>query len=303
MILCGRHGAPSYFEIMMAIALIYFKKEKCEYVVLEVGLGGRYDATNIIKKPIITAITNIGLDHTQILGSRRIDIAKDKAGIIKKDSVFFTTEEDPKILFIFKNECVRVGAEYHPLIVKGLDYSSRNRLLAGSICENLGIIKNVSDIDSDIELPARFEIIRKRPLIIIDGAHNLSKIESTIYNLNQLKYSNLILVIAISLDKDWKSILKMIAPKADKIYITRFSVPGRQAVNLKLLFQEAKKYISKKDSIYLFSDQIQAYKTALQKLKATDALLVTGSFYLAGDIRKLYCSEEDILNNRNSHIV
>ncbi|MDE2172706.1 MAG: hypothetical protein KGJ33_02070 [Patescibacteria group bacterium] len=300
-ILHGRHGAPSYFEMMFAVALLYFKKEKCEYVVLEVGLGGRYDATNIIQGPLITAITNIGLDHTHILGTRRIDIAKDKAGIIKKGSTFFTSEEDPKILHIFENQCREVGAEYHSLKVKGLDYDSRNHLLAGSICISLGIIQHANDMKENIKLPARFETVRKRPLVIIDGAHNPSKIESTVYNLSQLEYRNLILVIAVSADKDWKSMMKIIAPKAHQIYVTRFSVPGRQAVDPKLLFQEAKKYAGGR-SAHLFSDPFQAYKNALKDLAPTDVLLVTGSFYLAGDIRSLYCSEEKILENRNSRL-
>ncbi len=300
-ILHGRHGEPSYFEMMFAIALLYFKKEKCEYVVLEVGLGGRYDATNIVKNPLITAITNIGLDHTHILGTRRIDIANDKAGIIKKGSTFFTSEEDPKILQIFESQCEEVAAEYHPLKVKGLDYDSRNRLLAGSICVNLEIIQHVTHMKENITLPARFETVKKRPLVIIDGAHNPSKIESTVYNLGQLQYRNLILVIAVSADKDWKSMMKIIIPRVHRIYVTRFSVPGRQAVDPKLLFQEAKKYADGR-SIHLFSDPFQAYKNALKDLAPRDLLLVTGSFYLAGDIRKIYCGEEQILRNRNSHL-
>ena len=299
--LLGRHGAPSYFEMMLAIALLYFKKEKCEYVVLEVGLGGRFDATNIIKKPIVTAITNIGLDHTHILGPRRVDIANDKSGIIKKNSKFLTSEEDGKILNIFKAQCGKVGAEYDALNVKGLDYDSRNRLLAGSICVSLCIIEHPRDIKTMLKLPARFEIVKKHPLVILDGAHNPSKIDSTVCNLNRLKYRRLIIVIAISADKDWKSMLKMIIPKAHEVYVTRFSVQGRQAVDPKLLFQEAQKHAGRKNSVHLFSDPIQAYEATFKKLALNDALLVTGSFYLAGDIRSLYCSEEEILKNRNSH--
>ena len=301
LMLYGRYGAPSYFEMMLAIALLYFKKEKCEYVVLEVGLGGSFDATNIIKKPIITAITNIGLDHMHILGPRRIDIANDKSGIIKKGSRFFTSEEDGKILNIFKAQCDKFGAECNALNVKGLDYDSRNRLLAGSICVSLGIIEHARDLKTALKLPARFEMVKKYPLVILDGAHNPSKIDSTIYNLKRLKYRRLILVIAISADKDWKSMLKMIIPKAYEIYVTRFSVQGRQAVDPKLLFQEAQKHAGRKQSVHLFSDPIQAYEAALKKLASDDALLVTGSFYLAGDIRSLYCPEEEILKNRNSH--
>lgn len=300
-ILHGYHGAPSYFEMMLAIALLYFKKEKCEYVVLEVGLGGRFDATNIIEKPLVTAITNIGLDHTNILGTRRTDIANDKAGIIKKDSTFFTSEKDPKILDIFKRQCKKVGAKYHAVPVDGLDYDHTNRVLAGAICVNLGIIQKISDMKEAVKLPARFEMIKKKPLVIIDGAHNPSKIESTVYNLTKFKYRKLILLIAVSADKDWKSMLKIIAPYAYKIYVTRFSVPGRQAVDPRSLFYEARKYLDEK-SIQLFSDPVQAYRCILKEITSNDAVLVTGSFYLAGDIRSLYCSEDQILKNRDSHL-
>lgn len=301
-ILTGRHGAPSYFEMMLAIALLYFKKEKCEYVILEVGLGGKYDATNIIKHPIITAITNIDLDHTNILGKQRTTIAKDKAGIIKKNSVFFTTEKDPKIKNIFRTECSKIGAKYNPLNVEGLDYSSCNHLLAESICSEIGISNNISDTKTEIRLPARFEMVEKEPVVIIDGAHNPSKIKSTIFNLEKLRYKKLSLIIAISADKDWQTMLKLIIPKAHNIYITRFNVGLRQTVDPKLLFKEAQKCKQKNASIYLYSDPIQAFTYARNNLTTNDTLLITGSFYLAGDIRKLYCSEEKILKQRNSNI-
>ncbi|MFH1956238.1 MAG: Mur ligase family protein, partial [Patescibacteria group bacterium] len=92
---------PSYFEIFFALALLYFKRKKCEYVILETGCGGEFDATNIIKKPLITAITNIGFDHTQLLGNTLQKIAKTKAGIIKPGSIFLTTEKIKAILKIF----------------------------------------------------------------------------------------------------------------------------------------------------------------------------------------------------------
>jgi len=298
----GRHGIPSYFELILAIALLYFKKEKCEYVVLEVGLGGRYDATNIIEKPLVTAITNIALDHTNILGSRREDIALDKSGIIKRDSIFFTTEENPRILRIFKEACMEVGAQYRSIHVRDFDYSGRNCMLAGSICTELGIIRKPQDIGHPPQLPARFEIVERQPIVIIDGAHNPLKIESTIFNLKHLKYQKLVLVIAISSDKDWKTVIRLIAPYADSIYVTRFSIPGRQSVGLDLLVKEARKHSRRSCLTYLYSDPIQAYNEARKCLTSKDALLVTGSFYLAGDIRSLYCSEDEILKQRNSEI-
>ena len=294
----GRHGSPSYFEIVLATALIYFKQTQCEYVVLEVGLGGRYDATNVIQHPLITAITNIGLDHTQVLGSTTEKIAHDKAGIIKKGSVFFTTETDKKLLSIFKRECAKVDALYSPCDTQGLDYSQKNTLLAHKICTHLGMHHNVR-ITNTLHIPARFEIITHKPLIIIDGAHNPSKIESTIYNLHTHTYKKLIVVIAISADKDWRSMLDILLSTVDILYVTRFSVSGRTCVDPRELALYAQKYIPKKH-IHLHMDPRQSFTAARDTLTPHDALLVTGSFYLAGDIRGLYCPEEQILKQRTS---
>lgn len=301
-ILSGRHGAPSYFELILAIAFLYFKKEKCEYIVLEVGLGGRYDATNIITNPLVTAITNIGWDHMNILGPRLEDIALDKSGIIKKNSIFFTTESNPKMLQIFKKACKNIQAEYCSLSAKGLSYREQNTLLAYSICKSLGVIGSMGDLSTPLQLPARFEIVEKNPLVIIDGAHNVSKISATIFSLRQFTYKRLILIIGISADKDWDTMLKNISPLADEICVTRFNIIGRQAVDLKLLYKAALKYGKKSCRVKVYSDPIQAYNDAKKRLAPNDALLITGSFYLAGEIRRLYCPELKILHQRNSKI-
>ena len=238
-LMSGRYGTPSYFEIMLAIALTYFRRKKCEYVVLEVGLGGRYDATNIIKDPLVTAITNIDLDHTAVLGPRLEDIAKDKAGIIKKSSEFFTTEDRPELLAIFKEACSSAGAKFNALPVNGLDYQKRNRLLVAAICQALGIIYGENELEPLPELPARFEIVEKKPLVIIDGAHNPSKMSSTISNLNKIKYNNLVAVVAIAADKDWSKMLEPLIPQVSKIYFTRFTSQIRQCVSPKDLALKA----------------------------------------------------------------
>lgn len=299
--LSSRHGMPSYFEIILAIALLYFKKEKCEYVVLEVGLGGRYDATNIIKNPLVTAITNIGLDHTQILGKTKKKIALDKSGIIKNGSTFFTTEEDPQLQLVFKKECKKNEAFYNECNIRGLKYNEKNELLSGSICHFLKIIKNVKDVAIPEILPAKFEIIEKSPLVIIDVAHNVSKMQSTVHNLTKIKYHKLHAVIAISADKNWKDILDELLPKVDILYVTRFNVHGRSCVNPVEIIRYAKKYIAN-NKISFYSDPIQAFSKARGAARTKDALLVTGSFYLAGDIRNLYCPEDKILKQRNSRV-
>lgn len=298
-----RHGMPSYFELILAIALLYFKREKCEYVVLEVGLGGRYDATNIIKNPLVTAITNISLDHTQVLGNTTDAIARDKAGIIKKNSHFFTTEEDPALLDIFKKECSKVGAAYHSLEVTAIDFMARNRLLTNTICEHLSLPKAVGgNSEHSICLPARFEIVETSPLIIIDGAHNVSKIQTTIRQLEKQSYKKLIAVVAISADKDWKSMLDVLLPKVSMLYATRFNAPIRTCVSPKLIVEYAKQNGMSSDKIKLFTDPTQAFMDAKKTSGPGNAVLVCGSFYLAGDIRALYCSEEKILGQRNCSI-
>ncbi len=300
------YGTPSYFETMLAVALVYFRRQKCEYVVLEVGLGGRYDATNIIKNPLITAITNISLDHTNVLGKTRAKIARDKSGIIKKGSVFFTTEKRPALLHIFRQACIQAGADYNALPVKGSDYGEKNKLLAGSICVQLGIIQMPSEIQPAF-LPARFETVERKPLVIIDGAHNPSKMEATVYNLgalsrNKFKYKRLTAVVAISADKDWQTMLKTLAPLVDRLYVTTFYVPGRPCVSPRLLAGYAKKYIRRSSVIYVRTDAIQAFRKARAATTKGDALIVTGSFYLAGIVRALYCPEERILKRRDSSI-
>lgn len=90
------YGCPSFFEIMLAIAILYFHQQKCDYAVLEAGIGGMFDATNVIRRSAVQIITNVGLDHTDILGKTRQEIARDKAGIIKSGGKFFTAEGDPK---------------------------------------------------------------------------------------------------------------------------------------------------------------------------------------------------------------
>ncbi|NQU77306.1 hypothetical protein HQ544_01265, partial [Candidatus Falkowbacteria bacterium] len=123
------YGIPSYFETLLAISLLYFKKQKCKYVVLEAGLGGTFDATNIIPKPEIAIITNVDLDHTDILGNTKQKIARDKAGIIKKGTTFLTAEQDQKILKIFKTICKQKNAVFNKV---NLNYQILKNNLTGT---------------------------------------------------------------------------------------------------------------------------------------------------------------------------
>ena len=244
---------------------------------LGVGCGGRYDATNVIPAPDISAITNIDYDHMHILGKTLTKIAKDKAGIIKKGSKFFTTEARPRLRKIMEDICKEQGASYE--YVPG---------------GNKELVEAMGFEAEEVKLPARFEIVQPRrsgrgpdpkasgekPLIIIDGAHNRAKFRYTAKQLTSLKYNKLHLVVALAANKE-KEIIKEIP--ADFTYPTRFQNPERKCMNLGG-----------------YTDSGQAIDAALAAAKPDDLVLVTGSFYLAGELRTRWYPEERILINRKA---
>lgn len=297
----GKYGGPSAFEIFLAIAFIYFKKKKCEWVVLEVGLGGRYDATNVITSPKVTAITNIDYDHTEILGKRLKQIGYDKAGIIKKGSMFFTAEQRPALLNLFKKICKEKGAVFNH-IEKQKSHKEYNRLLATRMAESIGISE--AAIEKGIKntrLPCRFEIMQKNPLIILDGAHNRAKIRSTVRSLQDLKYDKLIVILSISnTKKDNLAIIEPVVSIADQIILTSTATEERRSVHPSVLLPHVNKYKKNKTKIEIIMNPKEAMTLARKNAKKEDCVLVTGSFFLAGDLRTLWFSEEWVMRNRRS---
>ncbi len=296
----GPYGRPSYFEIFLAIAFLYFRQQKCDWVVLEVGLGGRYDATNVIEKAIVTAITTIDYDHTHILGKTLNKIAFDKAGIIKEGSTFFTAEQRQALLKIFREICQEKKVELTQ-IPQQINYQEYNEALATSIASHLKIPP--PDIKRGLDkarLPCRFEIMEQKPWIILDGAHNRSKIRSTIVNLRKLKFDKLYLIIGLAENKEQTMILDQIIPLADRVYITRFQIKERKCAPPKQLLKKSKNYLKKSARIALFLDASQALAKARSEANKNDVILVAGSFFLAGELRKHWYPEELILKNRKS---
>ena len=264
------YGGPSYFERFLAIALLYFKKMNCEWVVLEVGCGGRYDATNVIAPPVISAITNIDYDHTHILGKTLTKIARDKSGIIKKGSKFFTSESRPRLRAIMEQICQEQGVSFTH--VKG---------------GNKELVRAMGFTAQDIQLPARFEIVQKDPIVIIDGAHNRAKIRYTAELLKKLTYNKLHLVFALAANKE-RSIIDQIP--ADFIYPTRFQNPERQAMN------PVRDFVSNGVNLGGYTDSRQALDAALAAARSDDMVLITGSIYLAGGLPQRWYPAGTILH-------
>ncbi len=315
------YGRPSYFETVLAIALLYFKKEKCTQVILEAGIGGSFDATNIIKRPKVTVITNIGLDHTHILGNTKKKIALDKAGMIKEDSHFFTAEKDKKLKDLFVSICRDRKAKYHKIdlanrvIRSGLNdlayvykkekyetrltgkHQVRNCILAAEVafCLGVGVVDTKKAL-KDMVLAGRLEVMQKEPLVILDGAHNPDKILSTVNFLKETEHRKLHLVITLAKKKNAKAIFKKIMPLTDSVCISWFSTSGRSSEspeNLKVL---AKKFGGKRITIHKKAKE--ALQKAFARSSKNDMILITGSFHLAGELRKQWYKEKDILKKR-----
>lgn len=299
----GPYSSPSSFELLLAIAFIYFKKQKCEWVVLEVGLGGRYDATNVITNPIITAITNIDYDHTEVLGNTLREIATDKSGIIKAGSAFFTSEQKPVLQNLFKKVCKKQGATFHK-IERQKNYTEYNRRLVEEMAKHLGLADHfIKQGIKNTKIPCRFETIQENPTVIIDGAHNRAKILSTIFNLKNRKFKKLHLLLAIADNKkDNRAIIKplMLLPYQKNVIITQIKNGGRKTLSPKLLFKFANKHNKKGDMLSIVDEAKLGLEQLLKSAHKDDLILVTGSFFLAGEIRKRWFSEDRVLKERTS---
>ncbi|MBI5456171.1 hypothetical protein HY969_00345 [Candidatus Kaiserbacteria bacterium] len=296
----GAFGSPTYFEVFFAVALIYFKRRKCEWVLLEVGAGGRYDATNIIEKPAVTAVTSIDYDHVQILGKTLLSIADNKAGIIKKGSAFFTTEKRKALLSLFRRTCQGKDAAFTALPAVN-DYQENNKTLARAICRSIGIPD--TDIEKGIrtaKLPCRFEVMEAQPRVVLDGAHNRAKMRSTASNVRAIQFGKLHLIVSVKDDKDLSPVLGEIVPLTDNIYVTEFFSPTLKSARLEDIARVATSLAKKGTAIRIVPNAADAYAAARGIAKHDDVILVTGSFYLAGELRKGWYSEDWVLEHRKS---
>lgn len=300
------YGRPSYFEIITAVAFIYFKRQHCKYVVLEVGLGGRYDATNVISAPLITVINRIGLDHTEVLGNTLTKIAKEKAAIIKRNTVFFSSKNNPRhIIKLLERTCAHrnvpcniIGAPTRPYRLRLLGkHQQFNAELSAAVLKHLGVDdRTIRRSLASIAIPCRIEIIRKNPTVILDGAHNVTKMQSVADAIRDLTHRRVYLIIALTKKRNPKEVFKNITRLADHVIVTYFqSSEQRCAAPLDVVEK-----IQTKHRAEIFLDAAQALDHALALAGPKDMIIVTGSFYLAGELRKRWRSETKILTERIS---
>ncbi len=318
-------GRPTYFEVFLVMAFLYFQQRKCEWVVLEVGCGGRYDATNVIEKKELALITNIGMDHAHIIGDSLEEIAWEKAGIIKEGCQFFTSEKKPEMLKIFKQICQSQKVSMQKVVTKTRkiawlngkmevwldsfsgkiksrlrgDHQIRNIALVAAAAKFLQISpRHIRRGISQVNLPCRFETVQKNPQVILDGAHNVDKIKSTVANLKKINYEKLILVLGLGEKKETEKIIQKIIPLANQIIGTTLNFG--QSLSEEKMRLSVKKYAKKETGFEFEKNSSQALEKAFESAGKNDLILVTGSFYLAGELRKKWISEKRILKRRRS---
>lgn len=277
--------SPSFFEITWAMALDYFIENKCDIIVVETGLGGRLDSTNVIT-PLLSVITNIGFDHTDLLGNTLSEIAFEKAGIIKNNVSVLIGDYNNDTLEVFQKVA---NERKSKLILADLsltdDFKEKNEKLAFKAIEilnesgfdvlNDSFLEGVKNLYQNTGLIGRVQVLSEKPLIIADAAHNTEGIES-LFKLIKKRYSNkkLHLIFGSSKDKNHTAIFKLF-PKSVTLSLCVFQNERSLSENE---LRTLKEQNGLKANIYL------SPQTALKKVKnianEDDVILIFGSFFL-----------------------
>ncbi len=285
----------SFFEMTVGLAFDYFVKEDVDIAVIETGMGGRLDSTNIIT-PLVSVITNIGMDHTQFLGDTPVKIAAEKAGIVKNAApvvigeytdetkpVFIKKASEEKATIYFASE--KNWPEYEREL-KG-DYQKKNvatvlqtvEVLQQSLSINEEHIKaGLLNVVKNTGLRGRWEQLRTAPVVITDTAHNSHGLKPVLQQLQSLPYTKLRFVLGVVNDKKLDEILPLF-PQDAVYYFCRPGVP--RGLDAEVLAEEAKKY---KIFGKIFQNVTDAYSAAIQDAALTDVVYVGGSTFVVAEI-------------------
>lgn len=302
------------FEILTAVALIYFYEQNCELVVLEAGIGGRLDATNVIRTPLAAVITSIGLDHTKVLGESKEAIASEKAGIIKRNGKIIYPEMSRAINEVIQNKAEKEHAEVLQVKesaitnvklseeVSVFDYESlenvtiqllgrhqiSNAVLAietVQVLQTNGFAIDEESIRNGLrkaQWPGRMEKINNEPTVIIDGAHNPEGIAHLNTNLKRLfPDDKLIFVVGMMKDKAYMEMIQTVFPQAEKI-LTVSPDPYRGF--------DAHETADIINAQGILAEAFESVESVVNYLKdsthSTDKIIVFGSLYLIGEFRQ-----------------
>ncbi len=317
--------APTFFEACTAIAYLYFSQMKADFAVYEVGLGGRLDATNIIE-PLVSVITPISYEHTQILGSTLAEIAGEKAGIIKQGGICVSAPQDKEALDVIERICeakksrlILVGSDITYRELEGTDtrevfsvdgafedygrletnllgtHQALNATVAIGAAEALGlhgVTISADAIRRGVALaawPGRLEVMRRRPLIVLDGAQNRASAQALAGAVRKLfSYKKLILVLGVSKDKDVRGILDELLPIADDVVLTRAKITERalEPSALREMVGPSRAGVSVTAGVE------DAMASARAAAGPDDLVLVAGSLFVVGEARDILLEEK-----------
>jgi dihydrofolate synthase/folylpolyglutamate synthase len=321
------YGHPTFFEVITSMAFLYFFEEKIDFLVLEVGLGGRLDATNVCE-PLISIITHIDYDHMDKLGNGLEEIAREKGGIIKPEGIVISANQYEEAY----NEIKKIADEKNSLIYstgKEISYKIVKSDIKGVIFDLKGIYHNFKNLHTPllgrhqadnattaitaiealkirgvnisekairaglekVKWTGRLEIIQNNPTLILDGAHNPSGIRIVWQALKEIfTYHRLILVLAIFAEKDYKKMIQILAPNADLIITTKTMSP--RAAPPQVIAKEAAQYIAQ-NKIIVTENISQAINCALSNSKKDDLICITGSLYTVGEAKRYFRKKEN----------
>jgi dihydrofolate synthase/folylpolyglutamate synthase len=309
----------TFFDFTTAMALYYFNQKLVDLAVLEVGLGGRLDSTNVVD-PLISIITNVAKDHEAYLGKTISKIAKEKAGIIKRGRPLITAATQPGVLRLFSKTCqekrspyLRVEKEFRYVRTgdEEFDYEGLDRKLWGlhlnlkgfhqvvnattalgamEVLENLGYrVSTEAMVDGlrTVDWPGRLEMVSSSPRVILDGAHNPAGALALKESLEkEFQYQHLILLVGIMKDKDSQSMLHLLAPLAEHIILTR---PHTDRATPPMLLRKALGENGRR--IEIEEDLKKAIDRGLSLTREEDLLCITGSLYTVGEARSYFHPE------------
>ena len=305
--------SPTEFELVSCIAFEYFKRNRCDIVVLEVGMGGAMDSTNVIKAPEVAVITNIGLDHTDVLGKTVEEIALTKSGIFKEGGAAVVYRSSPSVEAVFEEVCAqknitltKADFEGLRLISHGLegqvfDCGARKELqlplLGDHQLHNAAVVlsvadaliargweiteENIRDGIREVSWPGRFDIMRKDPLFIIDGGHNPQCIEALVKNIEDyLADKKVIVLTGVLADKDYVEMYQPVMPLVQEFVC--ITPPSPRKLDASMLAH----YLTEAGACATACDSIpEGVRVAMEKAGKDGVVLSFGSLYSIGAIR------------------
>jgi dihydrofolate synthase/folylpolyglutamate synthase len=289
-------AALTFFEISTALGFLHFVHRRCEFAVVEVGLGGRFDSTNVCR-PLVSVITTVGLDHTAQLGNTLQEIAYQKAGIIKRGVPVVCGVTQPGPLDVIQQVAAEIGTK---IIQAGqklptpatIGLLGRHQEANAAVAlEGIHALRRsgmpISDAAirrglAEVRWPARIEVIRRDPTVILDTAHNVPSAEALVDTLREFVpvSGRKAVVFAVSSDKQYADMLRVLAGYFDVFHLTRYDNPRCVPPEKLAGLMEGK-------TVHIHQSSAEAWAAARSSASPADLVCVTGSVFLAGELQPL----------------